>query len=163
MAILVKSTTALAEKNRLSTTWKAFRDAEALYGKPFSIDVCAEPETAKCPTFFCSPDWFESARSNVLTGSELVSLKGKKIVGFDALQLDWPNDWWCNPPFDRKQEFITHAHKQAKAGRSGMMLLPYEAITGWWRRLVEGKANAVYIPMAVITSMKSTEKPSAAA
>ncbi|GAL07884.1 hypothetical protein JCM19237_264 [Photobacterium aphoticum] len=75
-----------------------------------------------------------------------MSLKGKKIVGFDALQLDWPNDWWCNPPFDRKQEFITHAHKQAKAGRSGMMLLPYEAITGWWRRLVEGKANAVYIP-----------------
>lgn len=147
MAILVKSHTNKSEKNRWATTWEAFADAQALYGRPFSIDVCAEPETAKCDRFFTSVDWFDNNRANLLTGQAGFSLTDKTIVGFDALSQAWENDWWCNPPFDFKQDFIAYATAQAKQeGRSGMMFLPHEPLTGWWRKQIEGIATAVYLP-----------------
>lgn len=149
MAILVKSKTPKSDKNRWATTWEAFQDGQALYGKPFALDVCAEPETAKVGRFYVSPEWFDNNRlSNFgLAGHKTFQLsQEKKIVGIDALAHDWDNDWWCNPPFDLKQVFIRYATEQARQGRSGMMMIPHEPLTGWWRQLVEGQATAVYLP-----------------
>ncbi|MEC6833028.1 DNA N-6-adenine-methyltransferase [Photobacterium toruni] len=141
MAILVKSCTATSDKNRWATTWECFSDAQHLFGRPFTIDVAAEPATAKVERFFISPEFFRFSD----WATQLTKTKNK-VVGVDALSLDWPDGWWCNPPFDYKQEFITHALKQAKAGRSGMMLLPHEPLTGWWRELVNDAATIVYTP-----------------
>jgi len=104
-----KSTTAPEDKNFWATQWECFADAVALYGRPFRFDVAAEPQTAKVPDFY-SP-----------------------VNDQNALTLDWPLDWWCNPPFDLKVEFIRRAREQAAAGRPGMMLLPYEPLTQWWQ------------------------------
>lgn len=106
-----KSSTADGDKNFWATSWKQFFDAVHLYGRPFEWDVAAEKTTTKTTT----ATYF---------GLDL---------GDDALALDWPADWWCNPPFDRKVEFIQHAREQARNGRPGMMLLPYEPVSNWWR------------------------------
>lgn len=106
-----KSQTADGDKNFWATSWRQFYDAVHLYGRPFQWDVAAEGATTKttAATYF---------------GLDL---------GDDSLQLDWPTDWWCNPPFDRKVEFIQHARLQQAGGRPGMMLLPYEPVSNWWR------------------------------
>ncbi|OOF25065.1 hypothetical protein BZJ19_10115 [Salinivibrio proteolyticus] len=143
MAILVKSTTAASDKNRWGTQWECFWDAQALYGREFQLDVAAEPETAKVNRFYTSGDWIDRSRA---AGAFVTNPKAT-IVGFDALSHDWEHDWWCNPPFDLKREFAAHAAKQARQnGFSGMMLLPYEPLTGWWLELIEGVAAAVYEP-----------------
>ena len=73
------------------------------------------------------------------------SVLGNVCVGLDALNLSWPDHWFCNPPFDLKGPFIRHAKWQQVNGRSGMMLLPYERQTDWWRRGV-GKGCIIYEP-----------------
>ena len=140
MAILVKSKTNPSDKNRMGTQISCFLDAEQLYGTSFSIDVCAEPETAKCNKFYASAEWFDKNR-----GDWNLS-KDKVIIGFDALECSWPPHWWCNPPFDNKISFIKKACIEAKKGRCGMMLLPYEPLTAWWLKHVNGKATAIYEP-----------------
>ena len=119
MVILVKSTTPDSDKNFWGTTWECFADAEHLFGRKFIIDVAAEPLTAKCKLFFTRDD--------------------------DALSLDWPDSWYLNPPFDLKVQFIHHAKQQREKGRAGMMLLPYERQTEWWRKGVS-KGCIIYEP-----------------
>lgn len=148
MAILIKTDTPEEEKNRWATRWECFRDAERLYGRPFEVDVCAEPETAKVPTFFASVEWFESRRLSAFGidgGDGFRMREGQVIAGFDSLRHKWPSHWWCNPPFDRKVEFIRHARRQAMAGRPGMMLIPYEPLAGWFRHGC-GKGTVIYEP-----------------
>ena len=118
-----KSTTALKDADFWATSQKQFSDAQSLYGRPFRFDVCAEATTAKCgPVDYFSPE-----------------------RGDDALQLDWPADWWCNPPFSRKVEFIVHGLVQAAEGKPGMMLLPYEPLSQWWQDNL-GRDVIVYEP-----------------
>ena len=127
MANLVKSKTPESDKNLWATTWECFADSKALYWREFKCDVAALPATAKCTNIIVPPDY------TFMDGDDLLE---RNIVGVDALGTDWPDDWWCNPPFDDKASFIRHARKQQSAGRQGMMLLPYEPITGWWRDLL---------------------------
>lgn len=142
MAILVKSSTKSDEKNRWGTTAECFLDATALYGRKFKLDVAAEPETAKVTQFICSPDFFK-----LKTWASSLIKNDKEIIAVNALTCDWTQDWWCNPPFDMKPEFLTAAHHQSVVnGFSGMMLLPYESQTIWWRQYVENIATAVFIP-----------------
>ena len=122
MTILVSSTTNLDDKNFWATNWFCFYDAVRLYGRPFRQDVAAELATRKVLAYI-SPE-----------------------KGDDALALDWEADWWCNPPFDLKVAFIERAAKQARAGRGGMMLLPYEPLTDWWRDGVAPQATFIYEP-----------------
>ncbi|WP_249371367.1 phage N-6-adenine-methyltransferase [Vibrio sp. 2-2(8)] len=150
MAILVHSTSPAEDKNRWGTTWECFGDGQALFGRKFKLDVCAEPATAKVDRFITSLVWLEQRAGNYFqrgigfTANDFNP--NAKIVGFDALELRWENDFWCNPPFDLKQLFIKKAYQEARAGLSGMMLLPYEPATTWWRELVDGKATAIYEP-----------------
>lgn len=106
-----KSNTPDSDKNFWATSWRQFYDAQALYGRPFLFDVAAEEATSKCgPVDYFSPE-----------------------RGDNALEFHWPPDWWCNPPFDQKVEFIRAARRQASFGSPGMMLLPYEPVSNWWR------------------------------
>ncbi|UJH96003.1 methylase [Pantoea phage Nafs113] len=104
-----KTTTDEKDANFWSTRWETFHDAQRLYGRRFQFDVAAEPLTAKCDEFYCL------AR------------------GEDALILPWPADYFCNPPFDLKVEFIKRARYHQQMGIGGMMLIPYEPCSNWWR------------------------------
>ena len=138
MTNLVKSKTASGDKNRWATTWDCFTTAEGLFGRMFQLDVCAEPQTAKAPMYYITPDW----------QMDLGALRGSAstCIGFDALQCAWANDFWCNPPFDLKREFIEAAREASNYGLSGMMLLPYEPCTKWFRELVMPYDDTVYVP-----------------
>ncbi|WP_318491858.1 DNA N-6-adenine-methyltransferase [Photobacterium leiognathi] len=142
MAHVVKSHTKSSDKNRWATTWEAFADAQYLYGRPFELDVCAEPATTKCKRYFVSPEYFEQSGKN---SDELFRLG---VVGVDALAAKsvWPNHWFCNPPFDNKEAFILAAISASDRGHPGMMMLPYEPLTQWWQNLVDGNAAKIYEP-----------------
>lgn len=142
MAILVKTATAQSDKNRWGTTWSCFYDAQYLYGREFILDVAAEPETTKARRFFASAEWFDLARRRGSFNLRVLD----HLIGFDGLTCDWESHWWCNPPFDLKAEFLAKANHEVKRGKPGMMLLPYEPLTGWWREGVEGHASAIYEP-----------------
>lgn len=120
-----KSKTDDAKKDLWNTDWRAVRDAEALIGQPFVIDVCAtDAATAKARTF--------------ITPQE------------DALKTEWlagNGAVWCNPPFTMKPQFLIRAWQQAKAWqRNVMVMIPYEPCTQWWREHVSGSATAVFMP-----------------
>lgn len=116
-----KSKTDPEDANFWATRPETMVDARRLYGRPFVLDVCAEPLTAKCDNYYCLAE------------------------GSDALLLPWPSDWWCNPPFDIKQDFIRRARYMQSMGFPGMMLLPYEPCSGWWKELLEEDA-IIYEP-----------------
>lgn len=95
-----------------------FRGRPAPLRSPLRFDVCAMYNTSKVGNAYFGPDHNrEDCR--------------------DALENDWPADWWCNPPFDSKIAFIEHARKMQLAGRGGMMLLPYEPCSNWWSSLLD--------------------------
>lgn len=137
MAILVESSTPDESKNFWATTWLAFYDAQHLYGRHFKTDVAAEPLTAKCKNYFTNLDWYDELHSGKdvqLKKSHLALSveRGFRLIGFDAFLCDWGEDWWLNPPFDLKVEFIRRAKFMQSRGMPGMMLLPYEPLAGWW-------------------------------
>lgn len=141
MAILVKSKTPEADRNFWGTQWECFADAQELHGRKLVLDVCADPLTAKCERYLARAELVDEllhyrTRDRV---REEMAASASLCVGLDALNSSWDADWWCNPPFDLKQEFIAQAKHYQATGRPGMMLLPYEPLTNWWRdNLAEG-------------------------
>lgn len=153
MAILVRSKTAAEDKNKWATQWSCFLDGQhhfkRLTGKDLVLDVAAEPQTAKLSRFYVSPNWINEQNgdySALQPSHQLMQVIEPKIVGFDALQCNWEDGWWCNPPFDLKPAFIKKAVEEMFKGYDGMMLLPYEPLTGWWLDLVEPYAKMVFEP-----------------
>lgn len=146
MAILVKSDTPEADKNFWATSWEAFSDAENLYGRDFITDVAAEPLTAKCSLWIGNPDLYDQVL-DYRTGPDTrhAMLLAGTCIGLDSMIMDWGNHWWCNPPFDYKREFVERAREMQAHGMGGMMLLPYEPLTQWWRNILERDA-IVYEP-----------------
>lgn len=108
-----------ADKNFWATQWHCFHDAEMLYGRRLEFDVAAMAHTSKVPGKYYGPDHKSELYRDSL-----------------AADLPWPEHWWCNPPFDRKQDFIVKAIEQQGNGRPGMMLLPYEPASVWWQELL---------------------------
>lgn len=141
MAILVKSKTPEADRNFWGTQWGCFFDALLLHGRSFRIDVAAEPLTAKCNRYYARPEMYDELldyRTSAETKRQMRE-SGAVCVGLDSLSLSWEDGWWCNPPFDLKEQFIKKAKQEQAKGHAGMMLMPYEPLTSWWRRnLSEG-------------------------
>lgn len=81
----------------------------------FGVDVCAEPETAKCLIFWTVED--------------------------DALVQDWArfgrvafdNNWlWCNPPYSNIRPWVEKAIEAQKAGRGTVMLVMCDPSVKWF-------------------------------
>ena len=135
MAILIKSKTAEADRNFWATQWGCFLDAQRLHGRSFRLDVAAEPLTSKCNRYYARPEMVDELLDYRTSAETKLQMResGAVCVGLDALRLPWEDDWWCNPPFDIKEQFIRKAKREQAKGRAGMMLLPYEPLTNWWR------------------------------
>ncbi len=82
----------------------------------FTLDVAASPKNAKCRRFFTKAD--------------------------NALKQSWktiPGYWWCNPDFRLGEQFLTKAWQQMMIGNFGIMLLPPNLETEWFRSGITGK------------------------
>lgn len=121
----IQSNTPTNKRDLWRTTDYCFRDAMALCGVHFDIDLAACPDSTKCSHYLDS-------HTDALDSQICWFLPGQ-VAAF------------CNPPFSRKVEFLQKAHEQRKNGLI-CMLLPYEPCTKWWRDNVDGKASVVYVP-----------------
>lgn len=45
--------------------------------------------------------------------------------GYDALELNWFNRTWCNPPFSLKNEFLQKAHDEVLSGNCPLCVMVY--------------------------------------
>jgi len=105
--------------NELWSTPKYFFDSVAKEF-PFTVDVCALPENAKCKTFF-SPD-------------------------VDGLAQNWKGVCWMNPPYGRViGKWVEKAYRSAKDGAVVVGLLPARTDTKWFHDYIYGKAEIRFI------------------
>lgn len=128
MSKVFKSPCNSKTKAELKDLWRtsdlAYRDACALVGvREFDVDAAACARSTKCRVYFSAE--------------------------YDALDRAWTSTRdryvWCNPPFSSKVEFLQKAYEQ-RAGGVICMMLPFEPVTTWWRKNVDGKASIVYVP-----------------
>lgn len=97
-----------------STMWETpirfFAELHREFG--FTLDACATPENAKCPTFFTEKD--------------------------DALARDWTGRVWCNPPYGYSiHKWVRKAFSEAQANAEIVVaLLPAKTETRWWHDYV---------------------------
>ena len=74
---------------------------------PFTLDVCATPENAKCLSYYTEAD--------------------------DALAQEWRGVCWMNPPYGRQiKAWVRKAYESSLAGATVVCLLPARTDTAWW-------------------------------
>jgi phage N-6-adenine-methyltransferase len=85
----------------------------------FTIDVCAQPSTAKLPRFFTEQD--------------------------DGLARSWAGErCWMNPPYGREiYAWTRKAREEAAAGALVVGLLPASTDLAWWHEDVLGFARII--------------------
>ncbi|MDR2820409.1 MAG: phage N-6-adenine-methyltransferase [Desulfovibrio sp.] len=101
-----------SRKNDWATPWALFRHWDAVQG-PFSLDVCASAENAKCERYF-SPEQ-------------------------DGLAHAWDGVCWMNPPYGRAiGRWIGKAAAEVRAGRARRVvcLIPARTDTIWWHEYI---------------------------
>jgi phage N-6-adenine-methyltransferase len=77
----------------------------------FTVDVCALPDNAKCPTYY-SPDQ-------------------------DGLQRVWAGVCWCNLPYGTViAKWVQKAYEASIAGTTVVCLVPARTDTRWWHTYV---------------------------
>jgi phage N-6-adenine-methyltransferase len=85
-----------------------FAALDAEFG-PFTLDVCATPENAKCARYYSHRD--------------------------DGLRQRWAGRVWCNPPYGRAiSHWLKKAWESAQAGETEVVvcLVPARTDTKWW-------------------------------
>lgn len=72
----------------------------------FDLDVCAQPNSAKCARFFTPDD--------------------------DGLVQEWSGVCWMNPPYSECARWVEKAHHAAAAGATVVALIPARPDTRYW-------------------------------
>lgn len=86
----------------------------------FTLDVCANPDNAKCLNFITSEN--------------------------DGLLQNWEGVVWCNPPYGRSIGLWVHkAYMESFNGITSVLLLPARTDTRWFHTWVLGKAEIRFI------------------
>lgn len=114
-----------------------FDDCNARFG--FELDVCANPENAKCAKFFSRAD--------------------------DGLAQNWTGVCWMNPPYGREiGKWMRKAYESSLGGATVVCLVPARTDTAWWhdyavkgdvefirgRLKFGGSANSAPFPSALV-------------
>ena len=83
-----------------------FDQQNKLYG-PFTLDVCANAENAKCAAYFDKTT--------------------------DGLKQTWTGKCWMNPPYGREiGKWMKKAYESANNGTVVVCLVPARTDTKWW-------------------------------
>lgn len=132
-------------RNSFKSETVEYRTPRALF-EPLAVefalvrDVCASIENAQLPIYWTKAD--------------------------DALQQEWIEPCWMNPPFNRElSRWVKKAHVEAmKHGTTIVCLIPVRSNTKWWRdtvpdaevRFINGEVNfndldrGLWLPMCVL-------------
>ena len=94
----------------------------------FNIDVCAEPQTAKCSMFFTAAD--------------------------DALKKSWHDanfygkktNAWMNPPYSQPHLWVAKAKEEQKNNVLTVALLPGDTSTKWFQSIYHDPSVTVVLP-----------------
>lgn len=109
----------------MATTWATPKYFFDEINKSFNctLDVCAEPDTAKVDRFFTIDD--------------------------DGLSKDWSGDvFWMNPPCGRGQnvyQWVEKAYMSALDGGTGVCLLPLSGDTRWFHDFVMRSSEVMFV------------------
>lgn len=91
----------------------------------FDLDVCADNDNAKCPTYFTKDQ--------------------------DGLKQDWGGHRaWCNPPYGRQiNQWVRKAAQTVELNKDGVvvMLLPARTDTSWYHDYILHNPNALIIQL----------------
>lgn len=93
-------------------------------GITFDLDVCAQPQTAKCPAYYCLAEGVDS---------------------LDPL-VPWLGNNWCNPPYSAPRPWIDKARKHDGVT---YMLIPDKPEVGWFRHAWKHAAEVWHFPFRV--------------
>ena len=103
-----------------ATPWPLFNSLAKKYG-PFTLDVCASPDNAKCKNFYSLQD--------------------------DALSKNWKGICWMNPPYGREiHKWVAYAWQEAcleNNAKRVVCLVPARTDTGWWHDYVIKQALSI--------------------
>ena len=107
-----------SKSDEWATPPEFFAEADAEFG--FTLDVCALPSNAKCPTYF-TPEQ-------------------------DGLKQTWTGTCWMNPPYGRViRHWVKKAYESAQAGATVVCLIPARTDTRWWHAYVTRASEVRYI------------------
>jgi phage N-6-adenine-methyltransferase len=106
--------------DKWSTPPKTFAELDDEFH--FELDVCAEPENAKCARFFTKED--------------------------NGLKQPWQGVCWCNPPYGRKKErqsgpWIEKAYESSLQGATVVLLIAARTDTQYWHDYVKDRADQI--------------------
>ena len=110
-----------SRKKDWATPWEFFRHWNLLQG-PFTLDVCATAENAKCERYF-SPEE-------------------------DGLTQEWNGICWMNPPYGRViGQWLGKAVAEVRERRARRVvcLVPARTDTAWWHDFVLPRGAATFI------------------
>lgn len=86
----------------------------------FTLDVCADPDNAKCEQFYTKEQ--------------------------DGLSQPWTGVCWCNPPYGRETGlWVRKAFFASVSGATVVMLLPARTDTRWFHEYIYSKAEIRFI------------------
>jgi phage N-6-adenine-methyltransferase len=118
-------------RHRLAACWSSescewatppdfFAQQDRRFG-PFTLDVCATAENAKCPIFYTREQ--------------------------DGLRQPWTGRVWCNPPYGRGiGRWLAKAWESVESGAADVvvLLLPARTDSAWWHEYAT-KGEVVYL------------------
>ena len=99
----------LSERDNWETPQKFFDMLDEEFG--FTLDVCAEDNTAKCERYYTKEN--------------------------DALSKEWEGVCWMNPPYGRGiGVWLKRAYETSQNGSTVVCLIPSRTDTKWWHEYV---------------------------
>jgi phage N-6-adenine-methyltransferase len=88
----------------------------------FTLDPCATPENAKCPTFYTAED--------------------------NGLVQPWaPHVVFCNPPYGptATARWVRKAYAESLDCATVVLLIPARVDTRWWHEVIDGRAEVRFL------------------
>lgn len=120
-----------SSKEKYKSDWETPLDHFIQIAKafPFYLDVCASSKNSKCLAYITEQE--------------------------DAIVTPWNvpegGHWFCNPPYGKGIErFIHKAHHEMNVGNPGIMLLPPNIETEWFRQgITEQGIRVLFYPKRI--------------
>lgn len=133
-------------KNTWITPWPHFNKINEAFGNSFILDVSASTQDSRCPACITEDE-------NALT---------RDWDPTPFVPQDWGNKytfWWSNPPFDLINDFLEKAYQEMQLGNHGVMLVPSNQETKWYRNLIVARNLPTLVYPSRIQFIDPDRKP----